>query len=72
MLGIHGTIKYGTVDKLKTCPVNKAMTKINEDHKDKTRLKLDEKDIFQPKTNKKVGCCEKIKNKFRKKSKSQK
>tara|TARA_R110000823_G_scaffold277592_2_gene396148 strand:+ start:126 stop:308 length:183 start_codon:yes stop_codon:yes gene_type:complete len=29
------------------CPVNKIMFKINEDHKDKSRLKLDEKDIFE-------------------------
>ncbi len=38
--------------KTKTCPVNKIMKKLNEDEKDKTRLKLDEKDIFEGKEKK--------------------
>tara|TARA_R110000796_G_scaffold102453_1_gene211468 strand:- start:82 stop:222 length:141 start_codon:yes stop_codon:yes gene_type:complete len=46
------------------------MTKINEDHMDKTRLKLDEKDIFE--SGKKESCCERIKKKFKKKKKNKK
>ena len=33
--------------KTTTCPVNKLMKKINQDHQDSTRLKLKEKDIFE-------------------------
>ena len=33
--------------KTSTCPVNKLMKKINLDHKDSSRLKLKEKDIFE-------------------------
>jgi hypothetical protein len=47
------------------CPVNKIMFKINEDHKDKTRLKLDEKDIFE-------GVVEKPKKKKKSKKKKTK
>ncbi len=32
--------------KTETCPVNKMMQKLNEDHKDSTRLKIDEASIF--------------------------
>tara|TARA_Y100000593_G_C4100758_1_gene233120 strand:+ start:75 stop:263 length:189 start_codon:yes stop_codon:yes gene_type:complete len=39
--------------KTQTCPINKIMKKLNEDEKDKTRLKLDEKDIFVGKDSKK-------------------
>ena len=42
---------FNTQKKPKTkeelCPINKIMKKINKDHMDKTRLKLDEKDIFE-------------------------
>ena len=32
--------------KTETCPVNKMMKKLNDDHKDSTRLKIDEASIF--------------------------
>ena len=64
------THRYEPCLKSDTCPVNKAMTKINEDHMDKTRLKLDEKDIFE--SGKKESCCERIKKKFKKKKKNKK
>lgn len=47
------------------CPVNKIMFKINEDHKDKSRLKLDEKDIFE-------GIVEKPEKKKKKKKSKKK
>jgi len=38
--------------KTETCPVNKMMKKLNDDHKDSTRLKIDEASIFDKKINK--------------------
>lgn len=67
MIHVHQN-KFTKVSKLENCPVNKMMTKINEDHMDKSRLKLDEKDIFESKT--KTGCCDMLKSK--KKSKKSK
>ena len=32
--------------KTETCPVNKMMKKLNDDHKDSMRLKIDEASIF--------------------------
>ena len=32
--------------KTETCPVNKMMKKLNDDHKDSTRLKIEEASIF--------------------------
>jgi len=48
--------------KWKTCPVNKLMKKINEDHKDKSRLKLDEKYIFQKPSKQEKSIKKPIKN----------
>ena len=33
-----------------TCPINKIMKKLNDDEKDSSRLKLNEKDIFETNT----------------------
>jgi len=39
--------KSKVTEKKNICPVNKIMEKLNDDHKDSSRLKLNETDIFE-------------------------